>query len=549
VGIAVAYGADLEQAAIAARLDDELRFLLTAHTPVQRAIGGMLVGLLQDSALLDLGYALRKDYIREQLGIGIREAQELAWLETHVVRYPETDRLWRAGRISRCHVRIILRHAVPEEDFLWARLATITSVRGLEKMLAGQPDPEEEMLHLTFDLSPELQHTWDMAFEVACRLWERDISEAEFLETIAAEFQSGASHDLFAATLEDDMPDETALRAELQRLVAEAEEKAERETGRWGHLSWSPVCPACVPDFTCPKDATLFDMDRIVRQALVFQQSLDDVLLHKLWEAERMEIHRPLRFATFQQYLVERLGFSTRQAYRLRHLRRALVGQPEVAEAHAQGRLSRCQAAEVARIATPPTCEAWIAYAERTTVDKLQRMVAEAGAMQERGQRDVLPPFPVPPSRETQALLDEAVARMPAPGEPLPPCSHPAAAESVLAPDLHDMVARTLRMAQLALGGQASRSRDSWQCSTPGCTNRVSLQGHHLIFQSQDGGDEAWNKTTVCACHHLQGIHAGRMRARGQAPDGIVWEMGIRPDGVPSRVYLNDTLIRRLDEP
>jgi hypothetical protein len=106
----MAYGAELEQAATAARLDEELRFLLTAHTPVQRAIGSMLATLLQDSALLDLGYALRKDYLREQLGIGVREAQELAWLETHVVRYPETDRLWRAGRLSRCHVRLILRH-------------------------------------------------------------------------------------------------------------------------------------------------------------------------------------------------------------------------------------------------------------------------------------------------------------------------------------------------------------------------------------------------------------------------------------------------------
>ncbi|HEY4002891.1 MAG TPA: hypothetical protein VGO93_28725, partial [Candidatus Xenobia bacterium] len=234
MGIALAYGTELERAAVAARLDDELRFLLTAHTPVQRAIGTMLSSLLQDSGLLDLGYALRKDYVREHLGIGIREAQELAWLETQVVRYPETDRLWRAGRISRCHVRAILRGAAPEEDFLWGRLATIMSVRSLERMLDGQPDEEEVTRLLTFELSPELQVTWDVAFEVSCRLWERDISETEFLETLAAEFQSGASDDLFAATLEDDMPDPTALRAELQRLVTEAEEKAERETRRVG---------------------------------------------------------------------------------------------------------------------------------------------------------------------------------------------------------------------------------------------------------------------------------------------------------------------------
>ncbi|HEY3998521.1 MAG TPA: hypothetical protein VGO93_06625 [Candidatus Xenobia bacterium] len=604
MGIAIGYGAELEQAAVAARLDDELRFLVTAHTPVQRAIGSMLVSLLQDSSLIDLGYALRKDYLREHLGIGVREAQELAWLETHVVRYPETDRLWRTGHISRCHVRVILRHAAPEEDFLWARLATIMSVRCLEQHLVGQPDPEEETMILALELPPELQSTWDVAFEVACRLWERDISEAEFLETLAAEFQSGASDDLFAATLDDDMPNPAALRAELQRLVAEAEEKAERETGRWRHLSWRPVRPACVPEFSCSKDATVFDMDRGVRQALVFQQSLDDVLLHKLWEAERLEIHRPLQFATFQQYLVERLGFSTRQAYRLRQLRRALVGQPEVAEAHAQGTLTRCQAAAVAGVATPPTVEAWIAYAEKTTVDKLQRVVSEAMAMQEQGRRDVLPPLPLQPSPETQALLDEALARMPGPtARLLPTCSPVGASESeraVLAPagqlprvpdavgqvrhaatshmrirlprDLHDMVVRTLGMAEAALGGHASKTqcvelllnhflstwarvamkaarenpileRDSWQCVTPGCTSRTSLQGHHVMFKSQGGSDKAENQGAICACHHLRGIHQGRLRARGQAPDGLVWETGIRPDGVPSRIYLNDTLV------
>jgi hypothetical protein len=141
-----------------------------------------------------------------------------------------------------------------------------------------------------------------------------------------------------------------------------------------------------------------------------------------------------------------------------------------------------------------------------------------------------------------------------------------------LSSDLYEMVNRTLRMAEVALGGQATRSqcielllnhflatwateaakaarehpileRDSWQCTTPGCTYRASMHGHHLLFQSQGGGDEPGNQSTVCACHHLQGIHAGRIRARGQAPDGIVWEMGIRPDGVPTRVYLNDTLV------
>ncbi|HEY4003307.1 MAG TPA: hypothetical protein VGO93_30845, partial [Candidatus Xenobia bacterium] len=202
---------------------------------------------------------------------------------------------------------------------------------------------------------------------------------------------------------------------------------------------------------------------------------------------------------------------------------------------------------------------------------------------------------PIEPSPETQALLDEALARMGRTPESLPACAPPTSeaerdiprvpplAGQVrhassrymrirLSPDLYEMVDRTLRMAEVALGDQANRSqcielllnhflatwaseavkaarehplleRDSWQCTTPGCTNRASLHGHHLLFKSQGGGDEPGNQSTVCACHHLQGIHTGRIRARGQAPDGIVWEMGIRPDGAASRLYLNDTLV------
>lgn len=225
--------------------------------------------------------------------------------------------------------------------------------------------------------------------------------------------------------------------------------------------------------------------------------------------------------------------------------------------------------------------------------------------MQEQGRRDVLPPWRAQPTPETQALLDEALARLPAPtAESLPACAPQESAELQraaaaaweehlarvpdasgpirhastsrmrirMAVDLHEMVGRTLRMAHVALGGKATSSqcielllhhflsawarvaakaarehpimeRDGWKCAVPICSNRVSLQGHHLVFQSQGGGNEPGNQSAICACHHLQGIHAGRLRARGQAPGGIVWEVGIRPDGVPSRIYWNDTLV------
>ncbi len=41
------------------------------------------------------------------------------------------------------------------------------------------------------------------------------------------------------------------------------------------------------------------------------------------------------------------------------------------------------------------------------------------------------------------------------------------------------------------------------------------------------------NRITVCAWHHLRGIHQGRVRAWGTAPDDVTWELGVRPGCAP----------------
>jgi hypothetical protein len=38
---------------------------------------------------------------------------------------------------------------------------------------------------------------------------------------------------------------------------------------------------------------------------------------------------------------------------------------------------------------------------------------------------------------------------------------------------------------------------------------------------------------TVCAWHHLRGVHAGRVRAEGEAPRAIIWEIGRRRGRMP----------------
>jgi hypothetical protein len=46
------------------------------------------------------------------------------------------------------------------------------------------------------------------------------------------------------------------------------------------------------------------------------------------------------------------------------------------------------------------------------------------------------------------------------------------------------------------------------------------------------------NLTVLCAFHHLEGVHGGKIRCEGEAPDGLVWEF-------PLTRYLGD---RKLSE-
>ena len=42
---------------------------------------------------------------------------------------------------------------------------------------------------------------------------------------------------------------------------------------------------------------------------------------------------------------------------------------------------------------------------------------------------------------------------------------------------------------------------------------------------------------TSCAFHHLRGVHAGRLRCAGRAPDGLTWHLGIRAGAPPLLSY------------
>jgi 5-methylcytosine-specific restriction endonuclease McrA len=70
-------------------------------------------------------------------------------------------------------------------------------------------------------------------------------------------------------------------------------------------------------------------------------------------------------------------------------------------------------------------------------------------------------------------------------------------------------------------------ARDRGFCQVPGCS-RPAEHAHHIAYRSAGGSDDPSNLVSLCAAHHLFGVHMGRIRVRGTAPDGLHWELGVR---------------------
>ena len=90
-------------------------------------------------------------------------------------------------------------------------------------------------------------------------------------------------------------------------------------------------------------------------------------------------------------------------------------------------------------------------------------------------------------------------------------------------------------------------ARDGWRCTVPACSSRRNLHDHHIRFRSRGGDNRRDNRTTVCAAHHLHGLHAGTVRASGTAPHAIEWQLGVRPGAPPFLTYVGDRLTSRTE--
>lgn len=429
-------------------LDDELRRFAWKDDQLGRTLGAGLKRLFE-LGLMPLGYHRRADYVREMLGFGVRHAQELVQTETLIVSYPETERLWNQGRISRCHVRELLRRVPAEDEFAWARLATIMRVRQLVDRLevcgfkprAGRntlEDKPPEGRFLEFQATPDLRQKLAWCQEIVNRLsGDDDGGETRLIEALLDEFSSSVPLDVYRQLdAEGGVDPPHDYRDDLDRMRAENERTCARRAQNWSHLSWE-VPQVALPDFRVRETDDAHAIDRRLQDAVRYGQEQEGLLMRKLWEARRVGLSTALGFESLEHYARERLGMSGSRLHTLLRVYRGLRQFPRVRDSYVGGDLSLSKANEVLRIATRGTVDAWVTYARHLTVRKLRTVVKQAvSKQQETSVLDVYPPDPtVSLHPKTVAALADELARLGlAPGAAdgsggLPSCAHPGGAD------------------------------------------------------------------------------------------------------------------------
>ncbi len=506
----------------ALQLDGYLRRLARQEAVCRRVLGRLARSFLAGRYHHRLGFARLGDYTRERLSLSAREVQELARVAERLESLPAIAAAFSAGDLSWTQTRLLATAATPDSEHEWLALARDRTVRALEALVAHPPADPDERHRLRFSLRcpRRVRARWRQAVELARRMAGSELSLAQAAEVIAAEALSAAP-----APIDDRPPRE----APPEPIDAPAD------------AGWSPV------DVPIPEDVEKllelgpwgdpFTLDERLRAARRAMQRIDwqmGVLLRTFFD---LRLHRAFGFPSASRYVADRLGLSARKARALIALERGLRRTPVLAAAYRGGAVSWLRALTVLPVAT--TDDAWVARAGEVT---LRRLVAEVEWALDR--RDAgLPPVPPPPDAALASVEWQMRAHH---DETLDADITFAAPPSVVAlfrgaldafrPAGAPLWKGCEKVLEHVCGEWESQprhrdpvfARDGWRCAVPACTSRANLHDHHVLYRSAGGDNSRENRVTVCAWHHLRGIHLGRIRAHGMAPHAIIWEIGLR---------------------
>jgi hypothetical protein len=560
--------------------ESQLATLAAAVGPLRRILAAIAARLLATRAHERLCYARLGDYARERVGLSARQLQDLARVHGALAGLPRLERALVANELPWSKVRLLARVASEADEESWIARARSVPTRRLEEQVrehgrAGETDdPEHEgpLTRVTLRCTPAVREKWDTTRELAERVAGARLGAGAVLELVAAEAFS-----CFSIAARPGDP------AEAPHRQAGRDDAGRRDVEMAG-VTRAPARP--VPRSLEAlaiglADADAFELDRRLRAAVRFEQTLDAALAPLLRIVTAPDYEWSGAWRPLAAYAGDDLGMSASKARTLLRLERAGDVCPELRAAYRSGRLSwvkaQCLLPLLLLDIPGEWRQAWVAWAERVTVRRLEADVARAlllragthFAWQRCKSHPEQAQDPIPEEEQqmcahevdteaTQRLelrvpydvaglflgVQEAVrARLRAAGE-----RHPSDGVVFGALLDHALLAWTLR-APGARRPDPVIERDGYRCAVPGCSSRRSLHDHHVTFRSAGGTDAPENRVTLCAFHHQRCLHAGLLRVRGRAPDQLVFELGVRPGAPPlARYRSGDVALAGIDE-
>jgi hypothetical protein len=498
--------------AVARGLDLLLCNIAVGHNALELAIGDGLAALEIGRRAMDLKYSNIGDYAREELGLNASTAAKTARLARKLRDRPLVRNAVRRGEISLRKAETIAPVAVGDRQGEWILRAKTDPVRALAKVVRA-PRDDEEWVTATAAVPAEKQAVIREGLRWGGIIRGHRSTKAERVEAWAQEYYGAHP----APPEDDDGCDDVELKQKCESEIDSLKERLERETRLWADLV--KVDPLEAVEFSGEIDPWRIDAE--LKRFVEMRNRWDEVFGFVAALFNRCRAWERLEFVDFGQYCEERLGMAKRTVLQRVALERALVRIPLLRQALRERRISYEKARVIARHwdnARPNEMRPLLAMAETMTcVDLREALTAKSEEqMCARGAFTLTAPRHVIDLLKATLRMARALAKR---AISLGTCLFETAAHFTEVWKAHVKETMTKRNRIFA--------RDRHRCQVPGCS-RPAVHQHHIEFVSQGGSDDDSNKISVCAAHHLFGIHEGRMRVTGRAPDALVWEFGLR---------------------
>jgi hypothetical protein len=565
-------------------LDAQLAAYVRARGPLRRALAAVAGRLVAARGWERLGFARLRDYAVERVGLSARSVQDLACVDARLAELPRLEAALVSGSITWTKARLLARVATAVDERTWLARAAQRTARELSRDVravdrasieAGAPEtdedgaPEEKRETVRIRCTPVVRAKWYAARQLARRVAGEALPVWGCMEAIGAEVLSS-----IPLEVDIDLAPATALAEPIAAEAKAANGCAPHGlpvSGDSGSSDPSSPPRAELPIFLrslvhALDEADPFELDSRLRAIVALEQRLEATLAPLLLRIRDTRLYRTRGFATFDAYVRDRLGISPRKARALLRLERAGRRCPALMRAYRSGQLSWVQAHTLVPIALIDRARVWssewIDWARRAPVRGLEDDVERALVLYETDPETWrstggLPGGDLPENRQTGARPthseENAQLFFNAPRDVARLfravlCTVRRRIQRQRGPDgrsATDGEALEVMLEHVfdawggggsACGSERERvrkahrvfERDGWRCTVPVCSSYRNLQDHHIIFRSAGGSDDPGNRTTLCAWHHLRGVHAGRVRCTGRAPNDLRFALGIR---------------------